>query len=940
LRPRIDDLLKGLGAVVLLAVLLIGVPAALIGGIGWPLPSRVPELDQIRQAASTGSIADGTILKFIAVVVWCAWLQVAVAALSETAALLRRRTAAPAPLTMPGIQLLVGRLLSTALLLTMLLQPKEVAAPALRLAVNTEHVVPSPSPITPPQESAPTWTVKPRETLWGIAEKALGDGRRFQEIADLNRGRLQPDGATFDSPHVIRPGWVLQLPGGTAATATRHEVRAGESLSTIAAKELGDADRWPELWELNRGRSQPDGESLAVPNHIEPGWALTLPGAEVAAAPGSMAPAAEGQMVVPSPMPTSEPPAPTSQTTPTPTAAPATGVHPPADDDSVPLIPIVAGTTAAGLVALLARRRRVTWRHRKSRALLGTPSPVVQEVERRLHEAAQPGVAARIEAALRAASSGGAPAFERLEVTDKDLRLKVSDDARPPDGFAHDGDGVWLTSLDLEDLLLKIGDGAACFPALVQVGVTGDTEVFLDLEQLGVLALAGDDEQVTAILRGLATAAAAAPWASSSTVVTVGLDVPLAVRKNWQEAAEDIAHHAEIVGPRLAGRTAAEARADGVEGIDPLVVVGISPPAELVDRLHGPGVAVVLGGVELADSVHLDESGRLHVPGVDTPVVPTMFAESDARAVGDLLEDERPGDSGPEMDSLDPLPTNAPAFRVDLRDPPTSDSLLDQLDVLVRVFGSLDIAMLTDDGERALHLPRQKAIEAVAYLACRDRGVPVEDVRDALWPSGSNSLKTLQNVVSEARSALGTSREGDPLLPLPEVGSYHLSERVGTDHDVFRMLVQRAADLPDEQVDDVACILEDALKLVQGEPFVGVARGFAWVTHQRGALVAEVVDAAEELAEIRLAEGDWRAAEWAARQGLRAFPCDERLYRLLMRSAHAAGNIAAVQRVFDELCAVVADPDLGVEPEDTVHPETLLLLDDLMGTRRSRALGA
>lgn len=94
-------------------------------------------------------------------------------------------------------------------------------------------------------------------------------------------------------------------------------------------------------------------------------------------------------------------------------------------------------------------------------------------------------------------------------------------------------------------------------------------------------------------------------------------------------------------------------------------------------------------------------------------------------------------------------------------------------------------------------------------------------------------------------------------------------------------------------------------------------------------IVSQVVDAAEELAEVRLATGDWRGAEWAARQGLRAFPSDERLYRLLMRCAHAAGSVAAVQRMFQELLAAVADPDCGVEPIDTVHADTVALLEEL-----------
>jgi hypothetical protein len=48
-----------------------------------------------------------------------------------------------------------------------------------------------------------------------------------------------------------------------------------------------------------------------------------------------------------------------------------------------------------------------------------------------------------------------------------------------------------------------------------------------------------------------------------------------------------------------------------------------------------------------------------------------------------------------------------------------------------------------------------------------------------------------------------------------------------------------------------------------------------------------------------------------------------------MRTARAAGNIPGVHRVFRELCDVLADPDFGVEPEDTLHPETIELLEAL-----------
>jgi len=50
-----------------------------------------------------------------------------------------------------------------------------------------------------------THTVARGDTLWGIARKHLGDGRRYREIFELNRDQLQ-------NPNLILPGQVLRLP--------------------------------------------------------------------------------------------------------------------------------------------------------------------------------------------------------------------------------------------------------------------------------------------------------------------------------------------------------------------------------------------------------------------------------------------------------------------------------------------------------------------------------------------------------------------------------------------------------------------------------------------------------------------------------------------------------------------------------------------------------
>ena len=71
--------------------------------------------------------------------------------------------------------------------------------------VPVDNAVPVPSP-----ERA--YTVKRGDTLWSIAESELGSPLRWHDIADLNYGRIQPDGESLTDAHWIYPGWELLLP--------------------------------------------------------------------------------------------------------------------------------------------------------------------------------------------------------------------------------------------------------------------------------------------------------------------------------------------------------------------------------------------------------------------------------------------------------------------------------------------------------------------------------------------------------------------------------------------------------------------------------------------------------------------------------------------------------------------------------------------------------
>ena len=92
-----------------------------------------------------------------------------------------------------------------------------------------------------------------------------------------------PDGRYFTRAGVIQPGWVLRIPQPTRTVGSVDEqatyvVAPGDSLSGIAARRLGRMDRWPELFELNRGARLADGRTLTDPNLIWPGLRLRAAG--------------------------------------------------------------------------------------------------------------------------------------------------------------------------------------------------------------------------------------------------------------------------------------------------------------------------------------------------------------------------------------------------------------------------------------------------------------------------------------------------------------------------------------------------------------------------------------------------------------------------------------------------------------------------------------
>ncbi len=63
------------------------------------------------------------------------------------------------------------------------------------------------------QQQQASYTVKAGDSLWGIAQKVLGQGSRYGEIYELNRETIDSRNKKGGDKYQIYPGQVLKMPG-------------------------------------------------------------------------------------------------------------------------------------------------------------------------------------------------------------------------------------------------------------------------------------------------------------------------------------------------------------------------------------------------------------------------------------------------------------------------------------------------------------------------------------------------------------------------------------------------------------------------------------------------------------------------------------------------------------------------------------------------------
>ncbi|GGU09088.1 bacterial transcriptional activator domain-containing protein [Actinomadura citrea] len=990
------DVLAGIGALVLLAALMAGVPFALLTIFGSPLPDHVPSASDL-----THKVGPGSLIAILVVLVWLAWIQLAACVVVEVYAGIRG-VGVPARVPLAGgTQSLVHRLVVAALLLftaTTAIMPAlsggglSQRPPVVQMQPQSQefHHIPE-APERPaaapaaenlaahPAEKAATtkiYRVHPpegrhHESLWEIAEKCLGEGRRYNEIYSLNKGHIQPDGTRLTIASLIRPGWILEMP----ADAKHAQVIPTKDLHDYFkhGHAVPDAPARPSPAPPTAPKPTPPAQQTPPPQQAPPQQAPPTQQAPPShqappthqppthEAPPTQPPASQAPPAVPRP---SAPQTPAPQHTEPKTPAPETPApeksetaQPPAHDGgterptgetggtfdvSWPHGLAAASLLAAGVLGALGRRRRTQMWNRAFGHMIVRPEGAAAEAERALRIGADDDAARLLDLGLRhmsksmAAGGRALPTIYGVHLGHGSLDLWIAPaDRNPPAPWQAFDDGqVWrlsadaLPGLEASDLV----DVLAPYPGLVSIGTNDNGRILVDLEAAhGLIALRGPEDIRRAVLSAVALELATNRWSDHMRITLVGFDAELG--EGLAEIAPDRVRSVptlEDALPELEGRSEEVRQALAASGVDSVLtgrcrgvfgeawmphylIMADQPPEREADRL----VALARTGTRMA-------AGYL-VPGDVQGATWTWDADAAGRLQAGVLgfdvEAQLVGDDD-YRGVFELFRTAARLEPVELpglaggEEPPTAQ----QSSVEVRLLGPIEVEAPGPMDESR----RELCTELLVYLAAHPEGVHPTVLSGAVWPRGV-STGVRDACVARVSDWLGRDARGRPNLYYDDRGRIRLGSEVRVDLNVFRWLIWRSAAEPASETAYMAY----ALDLVRGPLLADRPRGrYAWLADHdlEFEAPARVIDVAHRLVVLRLEEGDPRGAVSAARAGLRLAPEDEGLWRDLLRATHATGDVAQVQVAVDELRGRVGRDPLF----DGLQPETEALVEELL----------
>ena len=902
------QLLRGLLAFALLLALVIGLPWALVHFVGWPLPDSIPSAGEI-QGVLLNPMSTQLLLDVLACLCWIVWFFFMLDVLRWTVEA-ARGVAWPQVHPATPLNGLAAALIG-AIVVTVLTNRASTTHSATTALLAADH---SPATVTAP--FAPS-SVRP--------------------LAAVQHARP------------------VAAPAPPGMVRVTEEVRAPQngiydSLWRVSVRIFNDGNRWPELFELNRGVLQRDGHVLEVPHLVRPGWKID---ALVPAPPGPADAHADDQPEAAQPPSTTASPSPAAPTTSKTPAQPDGSDRGDAGDSAAGLD---LGTGAfvsvilAGLITAAGLSVRM-WHRRQYRIGSGDRVDVQQPI-------------APVVRSLRLAHSehGGRESNHDLEVIglptsadptasnsgDQDLASPVATrvgvrhgrevalDLARTRGLGLTGPGASGAARALllhllaneEDhggmtrILLPVADLGQIFPG-VDVGelpstvtVVESLDVALDEMETALLTRARqlvdeDRAQLAAdslVLLGSPAAHAErrlqAVLDNGSTLGLVGV-----LLGQWRSGAtvrvrQDGSVAATSTG---AGDALAETR---------LFTLPTDDAAELLKLLReaeGPNdqISAPAGGVPAAsvsDPQIEHDAGVDHERGSLESTLPPVEAEAQSAEL--LVKKLQPAE--PEARPADDREQSA-AHRP----------------LALRVLGPVELLLDVDgDTPRALTsvlTPKQR--EVLVFLALHPHGARREALNDAIWPDARppRPFNSLHNALSLLRRALGKATDGAITdLVRNDDGRYHLDGAlISTDYEQLRQSLGKHNPIDEHGV----ARLHRAADLYRADLAEDLAA--PWLEPFRESIRRDVLDA---LAVLIRANGDINPeATLALLERTRKLdPYNEGVYRDIVRCQAQLGQYAAIQRTLRLLITTL--DEIGQRPTK----QTLDLVDFL--ERRGNAL--
>ncbi|MEZ0108622.1 DNA-binding SARP family transcriptional activator/LysM repeat protein [Catenulispora sp. EB89] len=871
----------------------LGLPYVLLAYVGSPIPAKTPSVSRIVWWLRSGQFDDHAAVVVLAYVLWACWaiFTVQVAAQLPGAVRTAIQVRHGGRLQIGRTRSLIGggavQVLLTALLVTVLVPRGAIAAASVSNVASAS----------------------PRPAAVGVAD----------------------------------PGATPTASGGTAKRA--HVVEQGETLWDIAGRYLGNANRWPEVYQENVGVPQPDGLVLTNPDVILPGWRLTLPASVASIVSPAYVPLPSLQAVAPKPHdpePTLPAPA-TAQQFSHDRGHPAVPASPVQRSRTTPRDRVAVGIgtdvyvgigLAAGIAAALAAGRL----RRRTRGRAQFPIPLDD-----LPSSAG-GSGADLE---RAHLLTVAPPDQGYVQDEEDPYLADWVVEEPPAPVEHSNDGFGLPVLraSAEQEVIRTRKTLEA-PVELAWGTAADgSSVPFVAEEAAADALALGGEGADAALRALMIAASAAegvPDCGTATrVVTtmavvervfgsIGpLDVPRIKTVADLPAALDEVE--DEIGERrgqlrkLGLRNAADVRRFKPDHLmQPLLLITLPPDAsddvrltDVIEAGRGLDVhAMVMGQLAGVPSVNVSADGETRAERNQTasPLDGTrafhMSMETAEEALG-VLSEGMPTTSQPVGRAADegivPGPRTATSANVSEPfghpEPPVRIEVFDGLGVVVN---GCDIS--------GRFRPRLRTL--LAYLGVNPAGAPREYLLQEIFALEvtTKTRHKFSTELSEIRRALRAA--APELSDAAFIDDDPRTERlrfeaatITSDLDLFtRLLASANKAAPADQVE----YLTEAIRLYRG-PVLPIIEA-DWVEPVREQQRRRALDAYHRLAHL-VEAADLGYAIHLLENAIDVDRYNIETYQRLMRAQAEKGDLTAVRRTFELLSVHMEDLDDAVDQE-------------------------